>query len=76
MNDAPPVKQTVREGFYEIVDGLCRVFSGLSPFEVMNSDLQDVYDLYVDAAIAAHKKSKNNNSNNAVWVNSKTATWH
>lgn len=74
MNDAPPVKKTVSEGFFEIVAALCGHFAGLSPFEVMNSELKDVYDLYVDVAIYSYK-SKNNN-NGAVWVTSKTATWH
>jgi len=48
---------------------------GLSPFEVMNSDLKDVYDLYVDVIIHDYK-SKNKTSEPINWVTSKTATWH
>lgn len=73
MVDAPPVKKSVEEGFFEIVTGLCRHFTGLSPFEVLNSDFKDVYALYVDTAIHNYKKSK---KSDGVWVTSATATWH
>ena len=74
MVDAPSVIQSANEGFFEIITGLCRNFAGLSPFEILNSDLKDVYDLYVDTAIANYKKNKK--SDGAVWVTSKTASWH
>lgn len=76
MNSAPPVKKSVSEGFFEIVAALCEHFAGLSPFEVMNSDLKDVYDLYVDVAIYSYKNKNKSNGDAAVWVTSKTATWH
>lgn len=46
---------------------------GLSPFEVMNTEIGEVYDLYVDALIYEHRKE---NKADGVWVTSKTATWH
>lgn len=68
------MKQSVREGFHFIVSALCDRFAGLSPFEVMNSDLADVYDLYVDVAIHDYKQGKN--KADGVWVTSQTASWH
>lgn len=76
-SSAPPVTQSVREGFHTIVDALCNRYAGLSPFEVMHSDLRDVYDLYVDVAIHDYKeKTKSENKTDGVFVTSKTATWH
>ena len=47
----------------------------LSPFEVLNTPMEDVFELYVDVII--HDcKDKKTNKNNDVWVTSKTATWH
>ncbi len=71
-----PKKQTIREGFYSVVEYLTSHFNGLSPFEIMNTDLNDVYDLYVDVAIHNYKKNKKGDPNAGVWVTSKTATWH
>lgn len=77
MVDAPPAKKSASDIYFEMVEALCGHFAGLSPFEVMNSDIKDVYDLYVDLAIYAYKKSNHQNNNNgAIWVTSKTATWH
>lgn len=73
-SSAPPVKKSVREGFHDIIDGLCNRFAGLSPFEVMNTDLEDVYSLYVDVAI--HDYKAQNKKADGVWVTSQTATWH
>lgn len=47
---------------------------GLSPFEVMNNDLKDVYDLYVDVVI--HDYKNKNKSEPIEWVTSKNASWH
>lgn len=47
---------------------------GLSPFEVINADLEDVFNLYVDCIIHA-RREKGQNSNDE-WVTSKNATWH
>lgn len=75
---ASPVVKTksVREGFHEIVDALCGRFMGLSPFEVMNADLEDVYSLYVDVIIHDNKEKKTPTRSETEWVTSKTATWH
>ena len=47
---------------------------GLSPFEVMNADLKDVYTLYVDVII--HDDKEKRGGDRIKWVTSKTATWH
>ena len=72
-SDAPPVNQSVRASFHAIVAYLCGAFVGLSPFEVMNTEIGDVYDLYVDALIYQHRKE---NKADGVWVTSRTASWH
>lgn len=68
------MKQSVREGFHAIVSALCDRFAGLSPFDVLNADLADVYELYVDVAI--HDYKEKNRVSGGVWVTSATATWH
>lgn len=73
-SSASPVKRSVREGFHAIVAYLCAAYIGLSPFEVSNTELGEVYDLYVDTLIREHKSE--NKQNDGVWVTSKTATWH
>lgn len=72
-NSSPYFKKSVREGFYDVIDALCGRFQGLSPFEVMNSDMEDVYCLYVDVVIHDYKEK---HKGDGVWVTSKTATWH
>lgn len=74
--EAPPIQATrsVREGFYDIIDALCGRFMGLSPFEVMNSDIKDVYSLYVDVII--HDYKSKNKGEPIQWVTSKNASWH
>ena len=47
---------------------------GLSPFEVMNSDLRDVYSLYVDVII--HDYKSKNKGEPIKWVTSKNASWN
>ena len=51
---------------------------GLSPFEVLHTDLSDVLDLYVNCVIKDSKenKEKNNGGNHDEWVTSKNASWH
>lgn len=68
-------KKSVSESFYDIVDSLCGRFQGLSPFEVMNTELKDVYDLYVSVIVHDYKEKKSKPSDGE-WVTSKTATWH
>ena len=47
---------------------------GLSPLEVLNADLSDVLELYVNCII--HDNKKKNNKEGDVWVTSQNATWH
>ena len=51
---------------------------GLSPFEVLNTDLSEVLDLYVNCVIHDNKEKNNNNKNTGgeQWVTSANATWH
>jgi hypothetical protein len=77
--NAPPSKRSNRESYHDIIDGLCGRYMGLSPIEVMNSDFNDVYDLYVDVVIKDYNEkhgSQKGDQGGAVWVTSKTATWH
>lgn len=78
MPKTPPIKKnkSMSENWYEIIDGLCNRFMGLSPFEVMNTDIHDVYQLYVDVIIHNQKENENPTSDNRMWVTSKNASWH
>ena len=51
---------------------------GLSPFEVLHADLEDVLDLYVNTVIKDSKENKetNNRGEHDEWVTSKNASWH
>lgn len=49
---------------------------GLSPLEVLNADLNDVFDIYVNCIIHDSKDKKTNNKEGDVWVTSKNANWH
>lgn len=71
QNTSPSQTKTINEAYYDIVETLCSRFVGLSPFEVINQELRDVYDLYVDIAIHDFKNKKKEG-----WVTSKTASWH
>jgi hypothetical protein len=66
--------QTTGEILFGIVDSLCGRFMALSPFEVMNSPLEDVMDLYVDCIL--HEKKDKKGKPSEEWVTSKTASWH
>lgn len=72
-SSSPYFKKSVREGFYDVVDALCGRFQGLSPFDVLNADVGDVYDLYVDVVIHDYKEKQ---KPQGVWVTSKDASWH
>lgn len=67
---------SVSESFYDVVDALCGRFQGLSPFEVMDTDMAEVYELYVAVIIHDFKEKKKGKPEDGVWVTSKTATWH
>jgi hypothetical protein len=47
----------------------------LTPFEILNTDMALVFDIYVNCIIHDSKK-KNNQNDQEEWVTSKTATWH
>lgn len=49
---------------------------GLSPFEVLKTDLSDVLDLYVNCIIHDRNENPNNNNEGDQWLTSKTANWH
>ena len=56
---------------------LCGKFMGLSPFEVLHTDLNDVLDLYVNCVIKDSKENKNKtNDRGDQWLTSNTANWH
>ena len=48
---------------------------GLSPFEVLTTDLSDVLDLYVNCIIHENKENPKKQEGDQ-WVTSKTANWH
>lgn len=68
-------KLTTSEILFDIVDGLCGRFMGMTPFEVMNAPLDDVMDLYVDSVLSEKRKKKEKSPQDE-WVTSKTASWH
>lgn len=47
---------------------------GLSPFEILNRPMREVFNLYADCII--HDRKANGNQQQDVWVTSKTANWH
>lgn len=49
---------------------------GLSPLEVLNADLSDVFDIYVNCIIHDNKEKTNKSKEGDVWVTSKNANWH
>ena len=52
---------------------------GLSPFEVLHTDLNDVLNLYVNCVIKDSKENKEKNKTKDrgdEWVTSTTANWH
>lgn len=55
-----------------MIDTLCNRFLGLSPFDVMNADTRDVYDLYVDVIIHDLKEKQGTKK----YVTSENATWY
>lgn len=82
LSASPLYKKTIDETFFDLVDCLCGRFIGLSPFEVLNMETRDVYDLYVDVIIHDSKQKKTGangrqaESEQSEWVTSKTATWY
>lgn len=74
FNTSPPSFKTIDEIFFEIVEKLCERFIGLSPFEVLNTPIGEVFDLYVDVII--HDMKEKQGSNQDQWVTSANATWH
>lgn len=76
LDNSPPSFKSIDEIFFDIVNVLCERFQGLSPFEVLNTEIEEVFDLYVDCVIHDVKEKKKGNNNEEVWVTSKNATWH
>ena len=75
LNASPMTKaKTIDETFFDLIDTLCGRFFGLSPFEVLNMETRDVFDLYVDVII--HDKKGKKTDTNEQWVTSENATWH
>ena len=76
MIDASPSTKTntIDETFFDLVETLCGRFIGLSPFEVLNMETRDVFDLYVDVII--HDRKNNKGNANETWVTSANASWH
>ena len=74
-NAAPSINKTNKEIEHDILDVLCGKFMGLSPFEVLHTDLSDVLDLYVNCVIK-DSKEKTNTKEGDVWVTSQNANWH
>lgn len=62
--------------YFNIIDALCNRFIGLSPFEVLNTPIEEVFDLYVDVVLHDYKNKNKQQDNNEEWVTSKNATWH
>jgi hypothetical protein len=48
---------------------------GLSPFEILKADLEEVFELYVKCVTHDFKEKKNKNDEEVQWVTSKNATW-
>ena len=46
----------------------------LSPFEILNTDIALVFDLYVNCII--HDKKDKKQTSGDIWVTSQTANWH
>lgn len=78
VNDAAPstIHKSNRELEHDILDVLCGKFMGLSPFEVLHTDLSDVLNLYVNCVIKDYKENNKTNNRGDEWVTSKNASWH
>lgn len=48
----------------------------LSPFEVLNTEMSIVYDIYVNCIIHDKREKGGTNKEGDVWVTSKNANWH
>lgn len=48
----------------------------LSPFEVLNTDIALVFDIYVNCIIHDKKNKNSKNNEGEEWVTSQNATWH
>lgn len=69
MNTTPST--SVDDVYFEILEMLCQRFVSLSPLDILNADMEQIFDLYVTCAIYDHKKKKRES-----WVTSKTAAWY
>lgn len=48
----------------------------LSPFEVLNTDMALVFDIYVSCIIHDKNNKTSNKTEGDQWVTSQTANWH
>ena len=48
----------------------------LTPFEILNTDMALVFDIYVNCIIHDSKKKNKTYDDQEEWVTSKTAKWH
>lgn len=71
---APSINKTNKELEFDILSVLCDKFMGLSPFEVLNTNLEDVLDLYVNCVI--HESKNKTNKEGDQWLTSNNASWH
>ena len=75
LSASPVLDKSTDETYFDILDRLCGRFMALSPFEVLNSPTDEVYNLYVQAVIHDSREKKKGKKQDE-WVTSKTATWH
>lgn len=59
-----------------MIDALCNRFMALSPFEVLNTDMALVFDIYVNCIIHDKKTKGTSKQEGDQWVTSQTADWH
>lgn len=48
----------------------------LSPFEVLDTDMAKVFDIYVNCIIHDKKTKQQNSNKEDEWVTSNNANWH
>ena len=71
MSKAAPSNTSISDFYFEVLEMLCQRFMALSPLDILNADMEQVFDLYVSCAIYDTRKKKRES-----WVTSKTATWY
>ena len=77
----PPTDKTIDEIFFGIIDTLCRRYQGLTPFVVLNTPTNEVFNVWTDMILFDRENQDQNEHRNQKterieWVTSKNATWH